>query len=179
MNATIPAWLRLTIITLVAGLLLGCTYILTKDKIALESQNAAKASRQSVFTEADSFNELDLPGDSPLTNCFQAMQNGQMLGYVSTITVNGYGGNVEVTVGMKMNGEITGVFVGGSSFSETPGLGAKTKEESFRNQFTGMTLPVKLAKDGGTVDAVSAATISSRAITNGVNSAVEYMLDLK
>lgn len=174
MKEKFPAWAKLTLITLIAGLLLGCTYMLTKDLIFEQTQLAAEASRKSVFENADSFNEIEVT-DEKIDNCFEAVSNDAIIGYVSTVTVKGYGGNIEVTVGIDTNGVITGVSVGGPDFAETAGLGAKTKDASFTSQFKGMILPVKVKKDGGTVDAVTGATISSRAVANAIETALTYM----
>ena len=75
-------------------------------------------------------------------------------------------------VGMDSSGVITGINVGGSNFSETAGLGAKVKNDDFKDQFKGLMPPVILNED---VDAVTAATISSRAVTDAVNKACDYL----
>ena len=92
--------------------------------------------------------------------------------------MQGYGGPIEVTVGLLLDGTIAGVSIGGTDFAETAGLGARVKEEWFGAQFTGMSAPVALVKDGGEVDAVSSATISSTAVTSAVNAACEVLSDL-
>ena len=83
---------------------------------------------------------------------------------------------------MNMDGVIEGVDVGGSNFSETAGLGAKTKDAAFRDQFRGMDANqadrIAVKADGGDVDAVSSATISSRAVSNGVRTICEELLTL-
>ena len=84
------------------------------------------------------------------------------------MTVTGFGGPIEVTVGVDTHGTVTGLSVGGSSFAETAGLGAKAKEPAFTDQFVGKTAPLTLKVD---VDAISGATITSRAVTDGVNTA--------
>ena len=72
-----------------------------------------------------------------------------------------------------MDGVIRGVNVGGSNFSETAGLGAKTKDASWREQFIGESAPVAITKDGGNIDAIASATISSRAVTDEVDRLVD------
>ncbi|MBQ9832459.1 MAG: RnfABCDGE type electron transport complex subunit G [Clostridia bacterium] len=178
MKITIPAWIKLTLITVIAGLLLGCTYMLTKGHIAAQTLKVAEESRKTVFASADSFNELEVSETAPVDNCYEAIVSGSLAGYVSTATVKGYGGEIEVTVGVDLDGMITGVSVGGANFSETAGLGAKTKDAAFTDQYKGLVIPVELTKDGGRIDSVTGATISSRAVTNAVNTAVEYILYL-
>ena len=73
---------------------------------------------------------------------------------------------------------VAGVNVGGTDFAETAGLGARVKEAWFGEQFAGLTAPVALTKDGGEVDAVSSATISSNAVTSAVNAACEVLSGL-
>lgn len=180
MKEKFPAWAKLTLITLIAGLLLGCTYMLTKDLISKQALHAAEASRRSVFEEAESFRELELEdvsvdNNTSVINCFEAVSGDSVLGYVSTVSVKGYGGTIEVTVGMDLDGVIKGISVGGPDFGETPGLGAKTKEAAFTSQFKGLALPIELKKNGGEVDAVTAATISSKAVTDAVRTALTYM----
>ena len=67
---------------------------------------------------------------------------------------------------------------GGSGFSETAGLGAKVKDASFTEQFAGLVAPVALVKDGGEVDSVTAASISSNAVCSAVNTAAEFIAGL-
>lgn len=101
--------------------------------------------------------------------------NENVIGYCATVMPNGYGGSIETIVGMNLSGTITGVKVT-SNMSETAGLGAKAKSrEEFTYQFEQKTAPFKLAKDGGAIDAITSATITSRAITDGVNAAAEVM----
>ena len=98
-------------------------------------------------------------------------------GYVITTTdKDGYGGDIQVSVGIQSDGTVTGVSF--LSLSETAGLGMKAKEPSFYEQYVGKN-PTKFAvsKDGGDgeqIDALSGATITSRAVTGAVNAALGY-----
>ena len=107
--------------------------------------------------------------------CYEAVSDGRTVGYVSQITTKGFGGDIVVTVGMDTDGVLTGIRVGGEGFSETAGLGARTRDEAFTAPFAGKTAPVALGED---VDAVTGATISSSAVTVAVNTAAEYMRGL-
>ena len=98
--------------------------------------------------------------------------SGALVGKTGTIVTKGYGGEIEITVGVDLSGVVTGVSVGGSSFSETAGLGARAKEAWFGQQYIGKVTPIALVKDGGDIDAITSATITSRAVTNAVNAAV-------
>ena len=263
----LPGWAALLIITLVAGLALGCTYALTIDPI--NEQNALKAenARKAVLPLADSFQEMPLnvhaakadgfagpvyveyvpdeegkiasitignsafaetPGfgakalepafadqfigkSLPLADgdidliagatitsnavisavnaaqpkevlvdwCYAGYQGEEVVGYVAQATVQGFGGPVEVVVGVDTNLTLTGISVGGGNFSETAGLGAKAKDSAFTDQFIGKVLPVSVIKAGGkatesTVDAITSATITSNAVAGAVNTAANH-----
>ena len=171
----IPAWLLLCIIALVAGLALGFTNELTKDEIARQEVAANEEARKKVMSEADEFVELKVPADSGVDYCYEAKKGGETIGYVAKATEGGYGGPIEVTVGIDTEGRITGISCGGSNFSETAGLGAKVKEDAFSGQFAGMQAPVSLKKDGGKVDSGTAASRSSGAVCRAVNRACEFV----
>ena len=167
-----PAWIVLSVIALVAGLLLGITNEVTKATIAEASLVAAEAARKEVISDAESFEAVTLEEGAPVDYVYIAKKGAETIGMVSQITVKGYGGEIEITVGMKNDGTIN---VGGANFSETAGLGAKTKDAEFTVQFEGKASPLTLNED---VDQVTSATISSRAVVDGVNAAAEYMMSL-
>lgn len=166
----IPAFVTLTIITLVAAALLAGTNHITSEHIARAAQEATDASRCAALSSAESFMELSAP--EGVDAVCEGQTAGQAVGYVATVTAKGYAGPIEITVGADTNGTITGVAVGGSSFAETAGLGSKAKEPAFTEQFLGKTAPITL-NDG--VDAISGATITSRAVVDGVNQALGAM----
>ena len=98
-------------------------------------------------------------------------------GYVITTTdKDGFGGNIQITVGIKKDGTINGVSI--LSISETAGLGMKATEPSFYNQYVNKKADkFVVSKDGGDgeqIDALSGATITSRAVTGAVNTALGY-----
>lgn len=180
MKKQIPAWAALLIITLFAGLALGGTYALTEDAIAQQAALTAENARKNALPEADSFEAMEVAQDAAVDWCYAGTAKGKKIGFVCQATVQGFGGPIEVIVGMDTNQRITGVTVGGSAFSETAGLGAKAKEQSFSGQFIGKQAPLTVAKAGDaknaqTVDAITSATITSRAVTNAVNLLAEYM----
>ena len=177
MKKQLPAWLALCIIALAAGLLLALTNQLTADRI--EEQNAIKANaaRASVLPAATEFKALELNQEwvasLGVDNCYEGYDEaGNLVGYTSQITVKGYGGEIEVVVGMDLEGVVTGVSVGGADFAETAGLGAKTKEPAFTDQFIGIVPPAVLKEN---VDSVTGASISSGAVVSAVNKTTSYM----
>jgi len=163
---------KLLIISLVAGLALGVTNAVTAGPIAEQRIAEANAARQKVLAEAVNFELVETvpEGIDEMHKGLDA--SGALVGCTGKITVTGYGGPIEVTVGLGLDGIITGVNVGGSDFQETAGLGAKTKDAAFTDRYTGLDSadPAMIAvkQDGGMIDAVSSATISSRAVSNGV-----------
>jgi len=166
----------LTAICVVISALLAGANLLTKERIAqiaLENEYAAcetvfpSAGRELEFT---SFAEIASGSD---VSGYLATDDGKAVGCVIITSAKGYGGDVQVMVGFDLNKTITGISI--LSHSETPGLGANAANPAFLGQFVGLADAGSLAvaKDGGTVDAVTAATISSRAVTAAVNSAAE------
>ena len=138
---------------------------------------AANAARQAVLSDAATFEPV-LEDENDMDEIHRGLDaSGNVVGYTGKITTRGYGGPIEVTVGLSADGTITGVNVGGTEFAETAGLGAKVKEAWFGEQFAGLSAPVALAKNGGEIDAVSSATISSTAVTTAVNDACAAIMD--
>ena len=175
----------LLIITLAAGLALGGTYALTQEPIAQQALLTADNARKAALPDADTFEELTLDEDASVDWAYAGLKEGNTVGYVAQKTVNGFGGKVEVIAGVDTIGApetfaISGISVGGSNFSETAGLGARSKEPAFTDQFTGKVYPVSYIKAGGTptestVDALTSATITTTAVVNGVNDIVKYI----
>lgn len=175
MKLRLPPWAILLLICVVVGGALGVVNDLTEGPIAQQAVEAANAARRASFPDADSFEELDLAPDSSADTCFAAMKDGQLAGYVACVTVTGFGGPIEIHVGIDLEQTITGINVGGSGFSETPGLGDRAREPEFQAQFTGLTIPTQL---GNGVDAITGATITSGAVSSGVNKAGYFIQDL-
>lgn len=169
----VPCYLALAVITLIAGLVLGATYMLTKDPIAAQERRKAEMARAAVMPEADAFRLLDAAGDDAVDWVYEALRDGARVGYVAQGTGRGFGGEIEVIVGLRADGEITGISVGGASFSETAGLGAKAKDAAFTGGFFGKRAPLTVVKAGearseSTVDAITSATITSKAVNDTV-----------
>lgn len=158
--------LTLTVICTIVTLLLALTNMLTSAKIADNAAKKAAESRRLVLA-ADSYRQLD--GEGAVYGAYDA--DGNMLGVTVVTKDNGYGGTIEVMTGITADGRVSGVHI--LSMSETPGLGARAKEEPFLSQYRGFDSPdLAVTKDGGRIDALSGATISSRAVTRAVNEAI-------
>lgn len=169
----VPCYLALAVITLIAGLVLGATYRLTKAPIAVQERRKAEMARAAVMPEADAFRLLETAGDAQVDWVYEALRDGACVGYVAQGTGRGFGGEIEVIIGLRTDGEITGVSVGGANFSETAGLGAKAKDAAFTDGFVGKRAPLTVVKAGetkseSTVDAITSATITSKAVNDTV-----------
>lgn len=126
--------LRLTltlflITTIVAGLL-GLVNYVTADTIAEQIAQKAENAMLQVL-EADSYEPLDVPEESAVTAAYRAGDRG----YVVRVAPNGFGGAIDMMVGVDVSGAVTGVAI--VSQSETASLGANCTREDFRAQFTG------------------------------------------
>ncbi len=160
----------LLISAVVAGLL-GLVNHVTADRIDAINREKTAASMQEVLPSA-SYTELGYSGaDDTVKTVYQA--DG---GYVVEVTPSGFGGEIDMVVGIDAAGTVTGVSI--VSMSETSGLGANASKESFRSQYIGKSGDLAVSKDGGEIDALTGATITSRAVTRGVNSALAAAAEL-
>ncbi len=187
MNKMLKNTLILTAITLIAGLLLGLVYEVTKEPIAMANESAKKEAWQEVFPEADINDFKEIEVDEKAAEEAVAMMDVNAtidevcevkgVGYVITTTdKDGFGGDIQVTVGIREDGTVNGISI--LSLSETAGLGMRATEPSFYEQYADKnTDRFAVSKDGGEgepIDALSGATITSRAVTGAVNAALGY-----
>ncbi len=187
MKKIIKNTLILTIITVVAGLCLGFVYEITKKPIADSQEKAKKEAWQAVFPGADlsEFKQIDVDQDIADQVISDLGVNATIdevctvgdKGYVVTTTDgDGYGGDIQITVGIQKDGTISGISF--LSISETAGLGMNAQKPAFYEQYVGkQTDKFYVSKDGGEgepIDAISGATFTSRAVTGAVNAALGY-----
>jgi Na+-translocating ferredoxin:NAD+ oxidoreductase subunit G len=169
--------LSLTLISLVAAASLGFVYEFTKKPIALSNLNKKVEAIKQVVPEFNNnpYNEMfRLPtGEGDSLDVFPAKKDDVIIGYaVTTYTKKGFSGNIILMAGFKPDGTIVNITV--LEHKETPGLGTKMVEPKFKNQFMQKhpaEFRLKVKKDGGPVDAITAATISSRAFCDAVQRA--------
>lgn len=185
--------LSLGLITIVAALLLGGVYVLTKDMIA-ESEN--KAQVKAVSEVAPEFDNNPLEEqfvykanagtkDSIDIIVYPARKDGQLVGAaVKSISKNGFSGEIEVMYGFNLDGSINNYKV--LKHAETAGLGSKMQEwfrtEKGNQNVLGLNPAkdvMKVKKDGGKVDAITAATISSRAFLDALNDAYRAYVEMQ
>ena len=182
-------------ITLVAGALLGGVYEMTKAPIDAANLAAKEAAFRTVFPDAASFDAGDLADKIPAANeeiaglgygkvmvdeaVAASDASGAAAGYVVTATSNdGFGGAITVSVGIQSDGTVNGIeFL---TLAETAGLGMNADKPEWKGQFAGKKAEVfSVTKDGATSDdqinAISGATITSKAVTGAVNAAVYFV----
>ncbi len=170
MRRVLTLGLKLFLLAAVAGLALGLTNMVTAKPIEQQQIMAAEAARKAVLPAANTFTEMAaLEGLQDVFAGYDAA--GALVGKTGTIVTKGYAGEIEITVGIDQNNVVTGISVGGVKFAETAGLGARVKDAWFQEQYIGKSTPLALANDGGEIDAITSATISSRAVTEAVNKA--------
>lgn len=188
MKNIIKDTIAITVITLVAGLFLGLVYQITKDPIAQQEAKAKSDAYKAVFAEADSFEAVIEEEDPDLQaylkeNGFETQtidevmlakdSSGQEIGYAFTVTTpEGYGGDIIFAMGVKTDGTLNGISI--LTIAETAGLGMKANTDDFKNQFKDKNVEkFEVTKTGAAsdeqIDALSGATITSRAVTGGVN----------
>ena len=166
--------LTLLIITAVVAALLAGVNAITKDKIAaIQAEKTARA-LSAVLSDGSSAAAIDFTDDSGIITAVYESETG----YAIQVAPNGFGGAVTLMVGVLKDGTVSGVSV--ISHAETAGLGAvaadsTAKGEAFRGQYVGMSGTLAVDKDGGEVDSISGATITSRAVTTGVNAALAWV----
>lgn len=195
-NRLIKDAVSLFIITLVAGFLLGGVYEITKKPIAKAEYNKKQEAYQNVFSKASSFEENkeltklakskeNFTDDKEVTGVFiddvltAKDELGTELGYVLSIgSKEGYGGEITISVGIDKTGTVTGMEV--LSMSETAGLGANCTTDEFKSQFEGIKdSKIEYTKTGKSkeneIDALSGATITTKAVTKAVNNALAFI----
>ena len=172
-------FVALFLICIVAGGVLGIVYNATKDPIAA-AENAKKTEAiKNVLPEFKTLKTVNVmsavEGDNaeiPFHLAYDA-DNNFIGASVETFTNKGFSGNISLMVGILADGTIKNISV--LQHAETPGLGSKMEEETFKGQFNDKnadSFNFSVKKDGGDVDAITAATISSRAFCDAVNRAL-------
>ncbi|MDR0857870.1 MAG: RnfABCDGE type electron transport complex subunit G [Oscillospiraceae bacterium] len=156
----------LGLIALISAGALGAVNLLTEEPIA-ERQAVSRADAMREVLAADRYEATAIAG------VFEAHSDSvipSLLGYVIETEPSGFGGAINLVTGVSANGEVTGIAI--ISMTETSGLGTNADKPDWRAQFAGISGKAALSKDGGTIDALTGATITSRAIVDGVNKAL-------
>lgn len=167
----------LFVICAVAALVLGITNNITSPVIEERNIQASNKSRQIVLSDAEEFKQLEGMNSDIVVEVYEGLKGGDVIGYTIKTSPKGYGGAVEVMVGISTDGKITGVDIG--NHSETPGLGSKASDPAFKDQYLDKNVANSLLVVKGSVNndneisAISGATITSNGVTSGVNAAMK------
>lgn len=208
MNKIIKDACILFAITLIAGVLLGIVYDITKNPIAEQNEKAKQAAYKEVLADAEKFEALDdekyseanitasfadvLANDAEsytadeITEVVAGVKNNKIVGFVITVVASdGYAGDIKFSVGISTEGEYLGTSI--LSIGETAGLGMRAKTDpKFLAQFNhAKTDKFVLTKNGvmaedanNEIDAIGGSTVTSKAILRGVNSALVVFQEL-
>ncbi|MBQ8147632.1 MAG: RnfABCDGE type electron transport complex subunit G [Lachnospiraceae bacterium] len=183
-------------ITLIAGLLLGGVYAITKDPIAAAQERKKQEAYQAVFSDATGFEavEADIENASDVLakagyekyaigEVQLAVDDaGNALGYVMTVTsMEAYSGELTIAMGIRMDGTVNGISF--LTLNETTGLGMEAKNPEFYEQYSDKQVGAFVVKKGSAsaeneIDALTGATVTSNAVTNAVNAGICYAQNL-
>lgn len=168
----------LFVITAVAALILAVVNNFTAPVITENKKRAQEFAMKQVLPDALSFEVLSFEAEegSTVKEIYEAGQ----VGTVVKVSPSGYGGNIEMVVGIDNDLKVTGIEI--VSQTETAGLGTNCTNDSFKSQFIGKTENIKVVKNGANgneIDAISSATITSSAVVKGVNDALSIVKSIK
>ncbi len=183
MNKTIKLGAILLAFTAIAAGILGFLNTQTKDIIADVQIKANNDARKEVLPNGNEFKELDPKaleeaknGIEGVEEIYEALDGESVVGYTIKTVISGYSGPIVVMTGIDTEGVIAGMKV--VSNTETPGLGANASNTEFQDQYSGKSArsEIELVKNSPTdaqIQALTGATITSKAVTNSVNKAIE------
>lgn len=162
--------LVLMIICASVALILSFADSITRDRIE-ENEEAEQKSAITALFGGETIEYTPIETESVGINAIYDVKDGTgRLGYAVSVSPSGFGGNIDMMVGIDTAGKVLGVRI--VSLSETPGLGTRVRDDAFLSAFVGKEGSVEL---GHGVDAISGSTISSRAVTLGVNNALSAL----
>ena len=152
---------------------------LTYEPIQIQQRKAQETAMMAVLPQASSFSEVPGAGTGSIISVYEGQNNGVSAGYVVRLITKGYGGNIDMVVGISgADKKITGMRI--LQHSETPGLGALAAREDFYRRFDNRPLitmgVARTAPGEHDISAITASTITTRAITGAVNEAIEWYL---
>ena len=178
MGYVVKPSLTLFITAMITIALLSVVHALTLEPIERQKQRTQEAAMREVLPQADTYTEIPAEIFGSITAVYEGVGgDGEKAGYVVALSPEGYSGKIDMMVGISSAGEtVTGMRV--LRHTETPGLGAMAVRESFYGKFDGRSLTpltvVKSAPGENEIDAITSATITTRAITGAVNEAITW-----
>ena len=165
----------LLVITAVVAACLAGVNAITADRIAAINEEKTQKAIAQVLPDAGELTRLDRAAqwDAAVATVYSGSG-----GYAVEVTPVGFGGEISMMVGVGTDGKVLGISI--VRHTETAGLGAiagadNAKGEAFRGQFVRASGTLSVTKDGGSIDAISGATVTSRAVTEGVNIALQWV----
>ena len=164
----------LFLIAAVAAFVLALVNAITADTIARHAEEKRQAAMASVLPGANVFSEMYCE-DTSIDRISGAYSGTTFLGYCVEVTPNGFGGAVSLMVGVDPYGRVTGASI--LDHSETAGLGAKATDPAFLNQYVGKSGSITVNTGSNAIQAITGATITSKAVTEGVNTALTAVLN--
>ena len=167
MNKVVKLSLILFLVSAIVAGVLGLTDYVTKDRIAeLAAQKTAEA--YSAVMKFESYDEVKYEGDQSAVKKVYKTNDGN---WIVEAEVSGSQGMITVAVGVNSDLTCNGISI--ISSSETSGLGSKANDDFFRDQFPGLNADnAKVTKDGGSVEAITGATIPPKAVCSAVRAAI-------
>ncbi len=170
MKNIIKLGLFLMIVAALAAAALSLTYVYTKPKIEGQLNREINEALLEVLPSALSFDDDEKNVNGEWFFFYVGFKEKRKVGLVIPVASKGYGGPIDMLVGINKDGKVTGVKI--IKLSETPGLGLNATEPSFLDQFKGKSIENKL-KAKLDIQAITGATITSQAVANGVKEALE------
>ena len=171
-----PAYLTLCIIALIAAVVLAATNMLTRGPIKEHEMAALKEAFGTVMP-ADSYEQISLDESytkAGVDSLYKALDaDGNLVGYCVKAAQTGYANSVAVTLGVDTNGVVNACVVGDTNFQETETLGGRARKPEFQDQFKGLD-----AVNGGSFDALSGATVTSKAVLGATNAALKCVAEV-
>lgn len=178
MRDTMKLGFKLALITAISALVLGFTNHITAPKILEAEIKTNQEARLTVLPNADSFEIVELADNENIIEVYAGKSGEEVTGYTIKSKSNGFGGALEILTGISQTGEITGMKV--LKHTETPGLGANAEKDSFQSKFVGKNSTDKVQinklepQKDSEVQAITGATITSKAVALAVNEALDY-----
>ncbi len=171
--------LRLMVITLLSGAAMGFVNSATKERITAQKEREAQAARKEALPQARRFEAVERDG---FRYAVGYGANDEVVGYTFMAGGSGYSSTIETVVGVDTSWRVVEIEI--VFQQETPGLGARVvevrggeEEPFFEEQFDGMTADsLEVSQDGGPLDSITGATISSRAVTRSVKDGLERLI---
>jgi len=161
--------INLTLACFLASAVISTVYYFTAPVAAKTKIDMDNKARQGLIADAQEFKAVE-----GKTGWFAALKDGKVIAYVVPTESKGYGGAINMLAAITADGKVIDYAI--LKFNETPGLGDKAEKPAFRKQFAGKTAEnlevVKVPTDKN-IQALTGATITSRAVTKGIKEAVE------